>query len=83
MAATSAIHFEIDSIDRHHFGIPPLFGHCDQTGVGQVHWLIGVFADQFADSGIVIAEVPRAYQETGCHCRQHRFSAAEEMRSFC
>ena len=53
MTATSAIDFEVGDVHGHHFAVPPFLAHRDQAGVGKVHRLIGILANQFADPGVV------------------------------
>ena len=82
MTATAAIDFEVGDVDGHHFAVPPFLGHRDQAGVGKVHRLIGILANQFADPGVVFTEVPRADQEAISHCRQDWIRVAKKMRHF-
>ena len=74
MTATSAIDFEVGDVHGHHFAVTPLLAHRDQAGVGKVHRLIGILANQFADPGVVFTEIPRADHEAISHCRRIGFA---------
>jgi hypothetical protein len=52
--------------------VPPFLAHGDQAGVGEVHRLIGVLANQLADARMVFAEIPWADDEALGHGRQDR-----------
>ena len=82
MTATSTIDFEVGHVHGHHPGVPPFLAHGNQAGVGQVHRLIGVLANQFADPSVVFTEIPRADQEAISHGRQDRVRMAKKMCHF-
>ena len=82
MTATPAIDGEVGGVHGDDFAVPPLLAHGDQAGVGQIHRLIGIFADQLADSGVVVTEIPRADEEAISHRGQDRVRRPKKMRDF-
>jgi len=57
----------VTTLQSHHFSL-----NGDQAGVGEVHRLIGVLANQLADARMVFAELPWADDEALGHGRQDR-----------
>ena len=72
MTATPPIHLEVADIDRHHFTAPPFLAHDDEARVGQIHRLMGMLANQFLDTSLMLAQVPWAPRQAIGHGRQDR-----------
>jgi hypothetical protein len=79
VAAASTIDREVADIDRDNPAVPPFFAHGNQTGVGQIHRLIGVLAYEFANTAVMVTQIPGADEKTiGNRC-QDWFGIAEEV----
>ena len=80
MPSASPVDLEVADVNGHHFAVPPFLAHGNQAGVGKIHRLIGVLANQLADTGMVFTQIPWANQEAIGHCRKDRLGIVKKMR---
>ena len=72
MASASTVDLKIVDVNGHHSAVPPFLAHCNQACVRKVDRLIGVLANQLADTGMVFTEIPWTNQQTVGDCIKDR-----------
>jgi hypothetical protein len=82
MPATPPVDPEIADVNGYDFAVPPFLAHRNYAGIGEIHWLIGVLANELPDTGMVFTQIPGADQQPIGYCRQDRSRIAEKVGCF-